>query len=130
MRINKKTIWITILSVCGFTAAYLYYVKRERAISVHNYVSTPRVGDIYIVEKETPEDGQFVYYLKVKGTDEQNIYFYRSKLTAGAPYDVLLSQFDTTKKEQYSKLEIAAIVSGKWMTPNHDMTRLIEIERK
>jgi len=130
MKINKKTIWIVMLFVCIFTAAYLYYVSKERALSVQRYASTPRIGDIYIIQKETPEDGEFVYYLKVKETDDQNIYFYRSKLTAGSPYDVLLSQFDTSKKEQYSRVEMAAIASGKWMVPARDMTKLIEIERK
>jgi hypothetical protein len=128
--LSRKTIWTVILSVCAFTAAYLYYVKKEREASIKNYFPSPRIGDIYKLKKDTREDGVTVFYLKIKDIGEQSIYFYPSRLVAGALHDSFLKHFDTTETEVYTKKELAEIVAGKWMTPSKDETQLVEIERK
>ncbi|MEO6316132.1 MAG: hypothetical protein ABIU63_12285 [Chitinophagaceae bacterium] len=127
--ITRKAIWTVILSVCAFTAVYLYYVKKERTESVKNYFSQPRVGDIYKLRKDTRE-GVTVFYLKIKDVGEQSIYFYPGRLQAGALHDSFLKHFDTTETEVYTKKELAEIVGGQWKTARKDETELIEIERK
>jgi len=119
-----------ILSVCVFTAGYLYYVKKERENSVKNYFSQPRPGDIYKMRKDTRNDGLVVYYLKVKDIGEQSIYFYPSRLLGGALHDSFLKHFDTTETTVYSKKELAEIAAGKWKNAANDFTELVEIERK
>jgi len=128
--LTKKTIWTIVLSVCTFTATYLYYIKIERARSIKKYFAQPQPGDVYIIRKETAEEGVYVYYLKISGIDEQSINFYRSRLTMSAPYDVLLEQFDKTRTESYTKAELSAIIAGKWMNAYKENTQVLEIERK
>ena len=128
--ISRKTGWIIILSVCAFTPVYLYYVKQQRKESVTNYSTQPRVGDIYKIQQDTPEDGVSVFYLKVINIDNQDVHFYRSRMIGTIPNDAILKQFDATRQMVYTKTELAEISAGKWMTASKDKTQLIEIERK
>jgi len=128
--ISRKRIWAIILLVCAFTAGYLYYVKKEREASIKNYFPHPQIGDIYKMQKDTREEGVVVFYLKIKDIGEQSIYFYPSRLVAGALHDSFLKDFDTTETEVYTKAELAEIVAGKWMLPSKNRMQLIEIERK
>ena len=127
--ISRKTVWTVILSVCAFTAAYLFYVKKEREASIKNYFPHPLVGDIYKLKKDT-RDGVTVFYLKIKDIGEESIYFYPSRLLASAMHDSFLKHFDTTETTVYTKKELAEIAAGKWKTASKDDTELIEIERK
>lgn len=127
--ITRKTLLLTILSVCAFTAIYLIYVNFERKESIKKYFSQPQIGDIYKMKIHTKE-GREVFYLKIKDIGEQSIYFYPGRMGSNAAYDVLLARFDTTETSVYSKKELAAIVAGEWNTVQKDHTQLIEIERK
>jgi len=128
--ITGKKLLMLFLSIGGFTAIYLYYVKKERQASVVNYFPNPKIDDIYKMQKETHEDGISVFYLKIKDIGAESIYFYPSRLTAGAMHDSFLKHFDTAEVEVFTKKELSEIKEGKWMIPAKDYTKLLEIERK
>ncbi len=128
--ITRKTLWTVVLSVCAFTALYLFYVKQERDASVKKYLLQPQLGDVYKMKARTSADGAIVFYLQVKDIGRESIYFYRSRMTGGAAYDVLLKRFDTTETAVYTRKELAEIAAGQWNTVAKDNTQLIEIERK
>jgi hypothetical protein len=128
--ISRKTFFILLISICGFTAIYLYYVKKERQASIVNYFSNPKIDDIYKMRKETRDDGVTIFYLKIKDIGTESIYFYHSRLIAGAMHDSFLKHFDTTEVDVFTKKELAEIRDGKWMVPVKENTQLLEIERK
>ena len=124
--ISRKTLGIVALSVCALSASSLYYTKKDREASVKKYFNSPQVGDIYKMKRDTREDGVSVFYLKIKDIGQESIYFYRSRMTAGALNDTFLKQFDTTETVVLSKAELAEIAAAK---PG-ETTQLVEIERK
>ena len=128
--ISRKRFWILCLSIGIFTAAYLFYVKKEREASVRSYFPQPQIGDIYKMRKDSREDGPVVFYLKIKDISHESIYFYPSRLVNGALHDSFLKQFDTTETEVYTRKDLAAIASGQWKNAAKDHTELVEIERK
>jgi hypothetical protein len=128
--VNRKNLLILFICICGFTAVYLYYVKKERLASIAQYFPHPQPGDIYKMQEDTREQGVIVFYLKIQSIDEQHIYFYRSRLVMGAIHDSLLRHFDTSYAQTYTKNDLADIVAGKWMIQDKDKTQLLEIERK
>ncbi len=128
--LRKQRIWTIVISVCVFTAVYLYYVKLDREASIKKYLPMPRIGDIYKMQRETYDNGVYVFYLKVKDIGEQSIYFSKSRTSMMASSDIFLKDFDTTNTEVLSKKELAEIAAGKWMNDSSNNTKLIEIERK
>ena len=127
--ITRKSLFILFVSICGFTAAYLYYVKKDRESVIARYFPEPRVGDIYKMQQDTRE-GITVFYLKIKDIGQQSIYFYPGRMVSTVLQDNLLKHFDTTETTVYSKKEMAEIVAGKWKNAAKDYTELLEIERK
>ena len=127
--ISRKTFFILILSIGGFTAIYLYYVKKQRAASIISYFPDPKLGDIYKMQKETDE-GVIVFYLKIKDIGAESIYFYPGRISASVIQDTFLNYFDKSETKVYTKKEIAEIIAGKWMIPRKDKTQLLEIQRK
>lgn len=127
--ISRKTMVWVLLSVCAFTAAYLWYVKEDREAGIKKYCTRPQLGDIYTMRQETHDHGVTVFYLKIKDIGAERIYFYPSRLVAGAPSDIFLKHFDTAETRVYSKKELADIVNGRWNVPEKDYTSLIEIQR-
>lgn len=128
--VNKKAFWIVVITIVILTPAYLFYVKKERAGSVKTLSVQPQVGDIYKMRQDTPEDGEFVFYLKIVKIDGENISFIRSKLTTSMPNDALLEQFDPQKQMNRTKDELREIAAGKWKVASRDKTEIIEIERR
>lgn len=128
--VNRKNLLILFICICGFTAVYLYYVKKERQASIAQYFPHPQPGDIYKMQEDTREQGVIVFYLMIESIDGQYIYFYRSRLVTGAVHDSLLRHFDTSITQKYTRNDLADIVAGKWMTADKDKTQLLEIERK
>jgi hypothetical protein len=127
--ISRKRLLTIVVSVCVGTAIYLYYVKKEREASIAHYFPHPQTGDIYKMRSDIWNEGVKIFYLKIKDIDAENIYFYPSRLVAGAMHDSFLKHFDTTQTKTFSKNELAEIVAGKWMIRDKDMTQLLEIER-
>ena len=127
--ISRKSFWILFLSVCGFTAVYLYYVKKDRENSIAHYFPLPQLGDIYKMQHDT-RNGISVYYLKIKDIGQQSIYFYPGRMASTILQDNLMKHFDSTETMVYSKKELEEIVAGKWKNAGKDYTELIEIERK
>lgn len=127
--ISRKTFFILILSIGGFTAIYLYYVKKQRAASIVSYFPDPKLGDIYKMQKETDE-GVTVFYLKIKDIGAESIYFYPGRLVAGAIHDSFLKHFDSAETIVFTKKELTEIKDGKWKVRAKDDTQLLEIERK
>jgi hypothetical protein len=121
-----------LVCIAGFTAMYLYDVKKERKNSIARYSGNPKLGDIYKMQEETREDGAVVYYLKIKDIGAESIYFYPSRMRAGVIDDILLKSYDTSSYSTrvYSKKELSEIVAGKWMIPDKNKLQLLEIERK
>jgi hypothetical protein len=127
--IFRKTLLILTLSIGGFTAIYLYYIKKQRQASILHYFYPPKIGDIYKMQKET-EEGVIIFYLKIKDIDSGRIYFYPGRLVAGAIHDSFLKHFDTTETTVYTEKELTEIKDGKWKLRAKDGTQLLEIERK
>jgi hypothetical protein len=126
---SRKRIWTVVLSVIVFSAAYLFYVKKEREMAIKKYLPQPQLGDIYKMQKAT-RGGVTVFYLKVKDIGTQSIYFYPGLSSATTANDIFLKNFDTTETEVFSRKELMAIAAGEWDVPDRDRTKLIEIERK
>lgn len=82
------------------------------------------------MRENTPEEGEFVYYLKIVKIDGQDIGFIRSKLALSMPNDALLEQFDPAKQVSRTKDEMLEIAAGKWNIASRDKTEIIEIERR
>src|SRR5882724_5224688 len=97
-RINRKTFFILLVSIVGFTVAYLHYVKKQRLQNIAQYLPTPQAGDVYKVETENS-----VIYWQVKETAAEGVFFYRSKLSALAASDIFLKQFDSSDVIRFSK---------------------------
>jgi hypothetical protein len=128
--INRSTFLILFLSICAFTAVYLYYVKKERQNSIANYFPDPKIGDVYKMQRETYEDGLTVFYLKIKDIGEESIYFYPGRFYSGAMENDLLNDYDASQTKVYTKKELSDIIAGKWIVSSKDKTQLLEIERK
>jgi len=124
-RVNRKTFLILLLCITGFTAVYLYYVKKQRQEAIASYLPRPLVGDIYKMEAANA-----VFYLQVKEVKADAVYFYRSRLDAWAASDILLNQFDSSTVVPYGKKDLEEIKNGRWDDEPHDHTSLIDISRK
>ena len=129
--VQGKTWLILIACIIGFTAIYLFYVKKEREASIARYLPQPQAGDVYKMEHRTHEDGHTTFYMQVKAVSAEGVYFYRGRMIAwGGANDMLLNHFDSSEAVRYSKTELQQIKQGKWDDDDHDYTTLLEITRK
>jgi hypothetical protein len=127
---GRKYLFLIVL-ISTFLSGYLWHTKESRKESVETYISTPRIGDVYVMEKwfkGQPE--KEMVYLKLQGFGQGAIYFYRSKMTSGGGQnDVFLNHYDTANIIVYTKKEIQEIKEGKWNVVEKQYTLIKEIRR-
>ncbi len=129
MMARKKFLYLFIgISVC--LAAYLYYVKVERADSIDRYFARPQTGDIYKIKSDDEEGETFVHYWKVMEASDQGLVFAPGKLKAWSSVDYLQKHFDEILPFSITKDELLQLKNGSWNNAQHSNASIIEIVRK
>lgn len=121
---NKKALLILVLSIIGFLAIYLYYVKKDRQESIVKYFPDPHINDIYKVQRNSRAEGRTVTYLKIKDIGKGSLYFYPGYSSSNGINDGFLNHFDTSDVVVYTKKELLEMKEGK------SDAEILEIVRK
>jgi hypothetical protein len=126
---RRKFLYL-IIGISVFLAAYLYYVKTERAQSVERYFNQPQAGDIYKIKSDDEEGDSYVTYWKVMQVGERGLVFAPGRFQTWSSVDYLQKHFNEMLPFSLSRDELRTLKSGTWNNNQHANATLLEIVRK
>jgi len=125
-----RNILILTLAIGLFLFFYLRSVNKERKESIELLISQPRMGDIYKISYKNYNNDRTVRYFRVAEVKEDEVLFYRGKLSAWNASDIFLNEFDLSRMETFSKTNIQLLKKGIFNSEEMREGELVEIERK
>lgn len=125
-----KNILILTLAIGLFLFFYIRNVNKERKDSIELLLKQPVTGDIYKIRYTDYNNNRTVRYFRVAEITNDEVMFYRGKMSAWNISDVFLNEFDLSRVETFSYKDIELLGKGLYSSDEMRKAELVEIERK
>jgi hypothetical protein len=129
MRYGKNILILAVLIGTGLFF-YIRQVNSDRASGISVLIRQPERGDIYKIKYTSAGGSRSVRYFKVAEVNEDNIAFFRGKLSGWNASDVFLDDYETDRMVHFSPDDLELMQKGKFSNGEMKNATLIEIERR